>query len=331
MHDYFIRTKFNLLNNGIFNSIYRNCSNYKKDERRNGMDLGTSPNSFSNSTHTTSHGKRELNEQLIYSYYNNFANEKSASIKSENSDLNAIYDREGSRNQSNNHSCNYNSSNYNHSNYSNHNSRDIHNNLEIHNNRDIPNNHDSHTKQEHKMHDLHRNGCLKHFFPKYEKYGHKGEEILCVKNTNEVIKEEGFLYEEFKKLKNDVLALQIMNVNLQKQVLANHSIMGPSKVVPQHIIINNKTEVASNAISQIQDNKKKNNGFFYLLLKKLLSSRFAQMFFVSSFFISIYLFNKHWQRALKVSQLEKRINSNIILKSVRMLEETFGIRKFSYM
>ncbi|CRG94299.1 microneme associated antigen, putative [Plasmodium gallinaceum] len=150
-------------------------------------------------------------------------------------------------------------------------------------------------------------------------------EDICLKNKE--VKED-ILYNEFKKLKNDVLVLQMMNVNLQKQLLSNH-LMNSSKVIPQNIIINNKTEVASNAISQIQDNKKK-KGFLYLLFKKILRSRFNQMLFVSSIFLSFFLINKHWQRALKVSQLEKRINSNILLRSVRLFEETLGIRKLSY-
>ncbi|KMZ80792.1 hypothetical protein PVIIG_06396 [Plasmodium vivax India VII] len=317
MHDYFLRTKFNLLNSGLFNSLYRNGSKYRSDEGGKNPDVGRPPNSFSPDTHLPDRGNKELNEQLIYSYYNNFANERGARAqadrsgqqersgkhppsgsdlfgsdrsrsdrsrsdrgKGEHSDLSALYDGAGG---------NFSKGNFN----------------------------------------MHLEGRGKAFLD-YRPYGHKEEEMLCVENTKQVIKEEAFFYEEFKKLKNDVMALQIMNVNLQKQVLANHSMIGPSKVVPQHIIINNKTEVASNAISQIQDNKKKGNGFLHELLKKLLSSRVTQMFFVSSFFISIYLFNKHWQRALKVSQLERRINSNFILRSVRMFEETLGMRKFSY-
>ncbi|ANQ07890.1 Uncharacterized protein PCOAH_00020930 [Plasmodium coatneyi] len=314
MHDYFLRTKFNLLNSGLFNSLYRNGSKYRSDEGGKNPDVGRpSSNSFSTDTHLPDRRKKELNDQLIYSYYNNFANERTARAqqdrsgqqersgkhggggkhdssgsdrsrsdrgKGEHPDLNALYDDAGGNFTKGN--CN-----------------------------------------------MHLNGRGKAFLD-YRPYGHKDKEMLCAENTNQVIKEETFFYEEFKKLKNDVIALQIMNVNLQKQVLANHTMMGPSKVIPQHIIINNKTEVASNAISQIQDNKKKNNGFLYMLLKKLLSSRLTQMVFVSSFFISIYLFNKHWQRALKVSQLERRINSNFILRSVRMFEETLGVRKFSY-
>ncbi|CRG98754.1 microneme associated antigen, putative [Plasmodium relictum] len=158
----------------------------------------------------------------------------------------------------------------------------------------------------------------------YKGINQESEEI-CLKNKEA---KEDILYNEFKKLKNDVLVLQMMNVNLQKQLLSNH-LMNSSKVIPQNIIINNKTEVASNAISQIQDNKKR-KGFLYLLFKKILSSRFNQMLFVSSIFISFFLINKHWQRALKVSQLEKRINSNILLRSVRLFEETLGIRKLNY-
>ncbi|KJP89634.1 hypothetical protein AK88_00592 [Plasmodium fragile] len=314
MHDYFLRTKFNLLNNGLFNSLYRNGSKYRNDEGGKNLDVGRPSNSFStDSTHLLSDRRnKELNDQLIYSYYNNFSNERGSARaqqerngkhdpsgsdhsrsdisrsdlsrsdrgKGEHPDLSALYDDAGAKFNKGN--CN-----------------------------------------------MHLDGRGKAFLD-YRPYGHKDEKILCVENTNQVIKEETFFYEEFKKLRNDVMALQIMNVNLQKQVLANNTMMGPSKVIPQHIIINNKTEVASNAISQIQDNKKKSNGFLYALLKKLLSSRLTQMFFVSSFFISIYLFNKHWQRALKVSQLERRINSNFILRSVRMFEETMGMRKFSY-
>ncbi|CAA9987904.1 microneme associated antigen, putative [Plasmodium knowlesi strain H] len=323
MHDYFLRTKFNLLNNGLFNSLYRNGSMYRSDEGGKNPNVGRASNSFSTDTHLPDRTNKELNNQLIYSYYNNFANERSAR---------AQQDRSGQQERSGKYGgCGK------HDHSGSDRSRSDHSRSD----RDRS----DRGKGEHPdlsaLYDeaggnftkgncnMHMNGHGKTFLD-YRAYGHKDKEMLCVENNNQVIQEETFFYEEFKKLKNDVMALQIMNVNLQKQVLANHTMLGPSKVIPQHIIINNKTEVASNAISQIQDNKKKNNGFLYMLLKKLLSSRLTQMIFVSSFFISIYLFNKHWQRALKMSQLERRINSNFILRSVRMFEETLGMRKFSY-
>ncbi|SCP04231.1 microneme associated antigen, putative [Plasmodium ovale] len=172
---------------------------------------------------------------------------------------------------------------------------------------------------------IYRNSGVKSNLNDYQNCSNINDKMIFLKNNDLIIKEEDIFYDEFKKLKNDVLALQIMNVHLQKHVLANH-VLNTSKVVPHHIIINNKTEVASNAVSHIE----KKNGVISLFLKKFLRSRFNQMLLVSSIFISIFVINKQWQRALKVSQLEKKINSNIILRSVRLLEETLGIRKFSH-
>ncbi|GAB66176.1 hypothetical protein PCYB_083370 [Plasmodium cynomolgi strain B] len=332
MHDYFLRTKFNLLNSGLFNNLYRNGSKYRSDEGGKNPDVGRPSNSFSTDTHLPDRGNKELNDQLIYSYYNNFSNERGAHAQQERSGTHGgggKHNPSGSDRSRSDHSRSDNSrSDHSRIDHSRSNRSQIERGKGEH--PDLSGLYDGAGGNFDKGNcNMHLDGRGKAFLD-YRPYGHKNEEMLCVENTSQVINEEAFFYEEFKKLKNDVMALQIMNVNLQKQVLANHTMMGPSKVVPQHIIINNKTEVASNAISQIQDNKKKSNGVLYMLLKKLLSSRLTQMFFVSSFFISIYLFNKHWQRVLKVSQLERRINSNFILRSVRMFEETLGMRKFSY-
>lgn len=144
-------------------------------------------------------------------------------------------------------------------------------------------------------------------------------------------REDNTIYYELKKLKNDVTLLQMMNINLQKQLISTHCSNATKNPPPQHIIINNKTEVASSAVNNIEkQNEKKNKGILYIFLKKILSSRFNQMIFISSIFVSCFLINKQWQKALKVAQLEKKVNSNILLKSVKMLEETMGIRKLSY-
>ncbi|EUD65612.1 hypothetical protein C922_03858 [Plasmodium inui San Antonio 1] len=318
MHDYFLRTKFNLLNSGLFNSLYRNGSKYRSDEGKKNPDVGRPPNSFSTDTHLPDRRNKEVNDHLIYSYYNNFANDRGERAQQDRS---GQQERSGKHGGGGKHDPS---------------GSDLSRSDRFRSERGKGEHPDLSALYDGTDGNFAKGNCNMHLdergkaFLDYRPYGHKDEEMLCVENANQVIREEAFFYKELRKLKNDVMALQIMNVNLQKQVLENHTLMGPSKVVPQHIIINNKTEVASNAISQIQDNKKKSNGFLYALMKKLLSSRLTQMFFVSSFFISIYLFNKHWQRALKVSQLERRINSNFILRSVRMFEETLGMRKFSY-
>lgn len=306
MHDFFLKSKFNILSSPLFNNFYKrnNEDEYFKKDRNNNDDLGVMHN-YADDSEWREHNKKdrmtslknELNEQLIYTYYNNFNNNYEYYNKSTEK-------------------------------------------LKEKNNEDEYNEEQEYEPTANLLQDKNKINDMNNFYNNfnknslfnYQNFQNANKNFLYLlnkKNKNNSTN-ENILVDEFKKLKNHVLFLQMMNVNLQKQLLTNHLINTP-KIMPHHIIINNKTEVSSNAVSEIQNNKdKKKNGTMYILLKKILSSRFNQMIFVSSIFISFYLINKHWQRALKISQLQKKINSNFLLKSVRLFEESLGIRKNKY-
>ncbi|ETW52162.1 hypothetical protein PFUGPA_05777 [Plasmodium falciparum Palo Alto/Uganda] len=306
MHDFFLKSKFNILSSPLFNNFYKrnNEDEYFKKDRNNNDDLGVMHN-YADDSEWREHNKKdrmtslknELNEQLIYTYYNNFNNNYEYYNKSTEK-------------------------------------------LKEKNNEDEYNEEQEYEPTANLLQDKNKINDMNNFYNNfnknslfnYQNFQNADKKFLYLlnkKNKNNSTN-ENILVDEFKKLKNHVLFLQMMNVNLQKQLLTNHLINTP-KIMPHHIIINNKTEVSSNAVSEIQNNKdKKKNGTMYILLKKILSSRFNQMIFVSSIFISFYLINKHWQRALKISQLQKKINSNFLLKSVRLFEESLGIRKNKY-
>lgn len=306
MHDFFLKSKFNILSSPLFNNFYKrnNEDKYFKKDRNNNDDLGVMHN-YADDSEWREHNKKdrmtslknELNEQLIYTYYNNFNNNYEYYNKSTEK-------------------------------------------LKEKNNEDEYNEEQEYEPTANLLQDKNKINDMNNFYNNFNKnslFNYQNFQnadknflyLLNKKNKNNSTN-ENILVDEFKKLKNHVLFLQMMNVNLQKQLLTNHLINTP-KIMPHHIIINNKTEVSSNAVSEIQNNKdKKKNGTMYILLKKILSSRFNQMIFVSSIFISFYLINKHWQRALKISQLQKKINSNFLLKSVRLFEESLGIRKNKY-
>lgn len=294
MHDFFLKSKFNILSSPLFNNFYKrnNEDEYFKKDRNNNDDLGVMHN-YADDSEWREHNKKdrmtslknELNEQLIYTYYNNFNNNYEYYNKSTEK-------------------------------------------LKEKNNEDEYNEEQEYEPTANLLQDKNKINDMNNFYNNFNKnslFNYQNFQnadknflyLLNKKNKNNSTN-ENILVDEFKKLKNHVLFLQMMNVNLQKQLLTNHLINTP-KIMPHHIIINNKTEVSSNAVSEIQNNKdKKKNGTMYILLKKILSSRFNQMIFVSSIFISFYLINKHWQRALKISQLQKKINSNFLLKSVRL-------------
>lgn len=306
MHDFFLKSKFNILSSPLFNNFYKrnNEDEYFKKDRNNNDDLGVMHN-YADDSEWREHNKKdrmtslknELNEQLIYTYYNNFNNNYEYYNKSTEK-------------------------------------------LKEKNNEDEYNEEQEYEPTANLLQDKNKINDMNNFYNNFNKnslFNYQNFQnadknflyLLNKKNKNNSTN-ENILVDEFKKLKNHVLFLQMMNVNLQKQLLTNHLINTP-KIMPHHIIINNKTEVSSNAVSEIQNNKdKKKNGTMYILLKKILSNRFNQMIFVSSIFISFYLINKHWQRALKISQLQKKINSNFLLKSVRLFEESLGIRKNKY-
>ncbi|SPJ08585.1 microneme associated antigen [Plasmodium sp. DRC-Itaito] len=310
MHDFFLKSKFNILNSPFFNNFYKrnNADEYFKKDRNNNENLRVMNNYADESEWRESTKKdkiaslkNELNEQLIYSYYNNFNN------------------------------------NYEYYNKSTEKLKEKYNDYEEYNEEQEYEPTNNLLQDKNKIYDMNNfynnfNHFNKNSLFNYKNFQNSDKNFLYLlnkKNKNNSTN-ENILVDEFKKLKNHVLFLQMMNVNLQKQILTNHLINTP-KIMPHHIIINNKTEVSSNAVNEIQNNKdKKKNGTIYILLKKILSSRFNQMIFVSSIFISFYLINKHWQRALKISQLQKKINSNFLLKSVRLFEESLGIRKNKY-
>lgn len=282
MHDFFLKSKFNILSSPLFNNFYKrnNEDEYFKKDRNNNDDLGVMHN-YADDSEWREHNKKdrmtslknELNEQLIYTYYNNFNNNYEYYNKSTEK-------------------------------------------LKEKNNEDEYNEEQEYEPTANLLQDKNKINDMNNFYNNFNKnslFNYQNFQnadknflyLLNKKNKNNSTN-ENILVDEFKKLKNHVLFLQMMNVNLQKQLLTNHLINTP-KIMPHHIIINNKTEVSSNAVSEIQNNKdKKKNGTMYILLKKILSSRFNQMIFVSSIFISFYLINKHWQRALKISQLQKK-------------------------
>ncbi|KAI4838931.1 microneme associated antigen [Plasmodium brasilianum] len=354
-----MKGKFNLLSRGLFNNVYnRSCSSGREEQISSSKDDDDDDNdsddeiknknnpyekekleSINTNYEDLERMKKEFNEQLIYSYYSNYGNFKGVdgmkdkNIMDINKNGNRNVNKSGNRNENRN--MNRNENRNENRNMNRNENRNMNRNENRNMNRNM--NRNENTSANMSMH-INSNYDYNSYTNKkdlltYNNDKQNEERTLYIKNNEQVVKEENVLYNELKKLKNEILALKIMNVSLQKHVLDAH-VMSAPKVVPQHIIINNKTEVASNAVNQMENNnndkKKKNYGFLYLLFKKLLSSRFNQMLFVSSIFISCYLFNKQWQRALKVAQLQKKINSNIILRSVRFLEEAAGIRKVSY-
>ncbi|CDO62584.1 microneme associated antigen [Plasmodium reichenowi] len=309
MHDFFLKSKFNILSSPLFNNFYKRNKEdeYFKKDRNNNEDLRVMHN-YADDSEWREHNnkkdkmtslKNELNEQLIYSYYNNFNNNYEYYNKSTEK-LKEKYNEDDEYNEEQEYEPTANL-----------------------------------LQDKNKMNDMNNfyNNFNKNSLFNYQNFQNADKNFLYLlnKKNKSNLTNENILVDEFKKLKNHVLFLQMMNVNLQKQLLTNH-LIHTSKIMPHHIIINNKTEVSSNALSEIKNNKeKKKNGTMYILLKKILSSRFNQMIFVSSIFISFYLINKHWQRALKISQLQKKINSNFLLKSVRLFEESLGIRKNKYL
>ncbi|CAD2097616.1 hypothetical protein YYG_03992 [Plasmodium vinckei petteri] len=299
MQDQFFKGKFSILNGGLFSNLCRiNPSQSKGNDSEGGplKDERCLKNREidEHAANITSYDnsekmKKNFNSQLIYSYYNNFAANKLIEYEPEKKNTNSMYTYEKNRN-----------------------------NNEYNKNKKLCN--------------TERNSNCRTQFNNNNNRINKSSNYEHFENSNEnetlYFKEDNTIYNEFKKLKNDILALQIMNVNLQKQVLASH-VINNSNAIPQHIIINNKTEVASNTLNQVQNsnnNNNKKNGLIYMLLKKILSSKINQMLIVSSFFISIYIAHKHWQRALKIAELQSKVNSNFILKSVKTIEELVGIR-----
>ncbi|SBT34410.1 microneme associated antigen, putative (MA) [Plasmodium ovale wallikeri] len=79
---------------------------------------------------------------------------------------------------------------------------------------------------------VYSNSGVKSNLSDYQNGSNINDKMIFSKNSDIIIKEEDIFYDEFKKLKSDVLALQIMNVHLQKHVLANH-VLNTSKM-PQH-------------------------------------------------------------------------------------------------
>ncbi|CXI03492.1 microneme associated antigen, putative [Plasmodium berghei] len=296
--------KFSILNGNLFTNLCRINGNKSKGKESNDVELKEEmclKNRDNKNREMEEIGsniisydnsekmKKNFNSQLIYSYYNNFAANKYIEYEPDQKNMKNMYTYRQNRNDN---EYNKNKS---------FGSTESNNNCSMKFNNNIIN--------------------------KTSNYKHLGNN-----NENETLffKEDNVICNEFKKLKHDILELQIMNVNLQKQILTNH-VINNSNTIPQHIIINNKTEVASNTLSQLQNNNnnnnnKKKNGLIYFLLKKILSSKINQMLIVSSFFISIYIAHKHWQRALKIAELQSKVNSNFILKSVKTIEEMVGIR-----
>ncbi|CDU16541.1 microneme associated antigen, putative [Plasmodium yoelii] len=329
MQDHFFNGKFNIFNGTLFGNLCKiNANQYKgkdsesvelKDDihlrSRNDKNKSTQNLALEETdSNILSYGnaekiKKNLNSQLIYSYYNNFATNKYIEYGP---------DQKGVKNM---HTYRHNDSEYGKSEYgksgygkngygTNECGKNTHlRNVDRINNYNLNLNNKAINKQSNYEHIKNNN-----------------------KNESLFFKEDNTIYNEFKNLKNDILELQIMNVNLQKQFLTSH-ILNNSNAIPQHIIINNKTEVASNSLTQLENNNNNNNnnnkkkkGLIYFLLKKILSSKINQMLIVSSFFISIYIAHKHWQRALKIAEIQSKVNSNFILKTVKTIEEMVGIR-----
>ncbi|SOV10947.1 microneme associated antigen [Plasmodium gaboni] len=343
MQDFFLKSKFNILNSTLFNNFYKrnNKDEYFKKDKNNIEDLSMIQNydyenewRENNKKNKMERPNPELNEQLIYSYYNHFNN----NFEHYNKGTQKLKEKLKEKLKDKYNNDEYNQDKYNNDEYN----QDKYNNNEYNQDKYIYDEYNQEHKYEagnifqdkNKLNDMNNfyNNFNKNNLFNYKNFQNCDKNFLYLlnKKNNNNSTDEIILVDEFKKLKNHVLFLEMMNVNLQKQILANHLINTP-KIMPHHIIINNKTEVSSNAVSEIQNNKdKKKNATFYMLFKKIFSSRFNQMIFVSSIFISFYLINKHWQRALKISQLQKKINSNFLLRSVRLFEESLGIRKNKY-
>ncbi|KEP64964.1 UNVERIFIED_CONTAM: hypothetical protein HHA_244600 [Hammondia hammondi] len=97
---------------------------------------------------------------------------------------------------------------------------------------------------------------------------------------------------------------------------------------PANIIIQNTTEVAASSeatLHQTREEAPRNR--FLEWLKRFFSSRVNQFLLLSGLGLGCYMLLEHWRYSWRMAQLRRRVDSNIVLRGVQMLEETIGVRR----
>ncbi|KFG34462.1 hypothetical protein TGVAND_244600 [Toxoplasma gondii VAND] len=97
---------------------------------------------------------------------------------------------------------------------------------------------------------------------------------------------------------------------------------------PANIIIQNKTEVAASSEATLhQSREEAPRNRFLEWLKRFFSSRVNQFLLLSGVGLGCYMLLEHWRYSWRMAQLRRRVDSNIVLRGVQMLEETIGVRR----
>nr|CEL66088.1 TPA: hypothetical protein BN1204_019150 [Neospora caninum Liverpool] len=98
---------------------------------------------------------------------------------------------------------------------------------------------------------------------------------------------------------------------------------------PANIIIQNKTEVAASTETNIQQSARDEEprSRFLDCLSRFFSSRVNQFVLLCGVGLGCYMLLEHWRHTWRMAQLRRRVDSNIVLRGVQMLEETIGVRR----
>ncbi|PHJ25399.1 microneme associated [Cystoisospora suis] len=125
---------------------------------------------------------------------------------------------------------------------------------------------------------------------------------------------------ELQRLRGEMLHLQLATAAASKPL------------PPPNIIIQNKTEVASTTESNLQnlshrDDRENKSSPFFDWVSRFFSSRLNQLIALCSVGLGCYMLLEHWRHSWRMAQLRRRVDSNILLRGVQMLEETIGVRR----
>ncbi|KAF8822896.1 hypothetical protein IE077_002231 [Cardiosporidium cionae] len=117
-----------------------------------------------------------------------------------------------------------------------------------------------------------------------------------------------FLLTEMYKLRQDLLTAQS---------ISNHRPLAP-------IIIQNRTELAAQVSNDIVAPQPTEEAT--LIPKWSRVNRYILLFLCG---FGCYMMREHWRHTWRMARLQRRVDTNLLLRSIQMLEQAFGIRRSS--
>lgn len=93
------------------------------------------------------------------------------------------------------------------------------------------------------------------------------------------------------------------------------------------IVIQNHTAVAAKAENPGPAQQQERNSWLVQFISNFFSSRLNRLLFVCGVGVTCFMMLEHWRHSWRMAQLKRRMDSNLLLRGLQILEDSLGLRR----